>query len=88
MALYINGETYNSILDVGMLVPLGSQLSIPWQHPGQIASCFRIAIQTFSSNFSIIHSHALFADSEFNLTVNADGIFPLIIFSIIFFVNI
>lgn len=71
--------------DVGMLVPEGSQLSIPWQHPGQVAPCFRIAIQSYSSNYSLIRAKALFADSLFNLTVNSRGFLELSAYDGFFF---
>ncbi|VDN27381.1 unnamed protein product [Gongylonema pulchrum] len=71
--------------DVGMSVPKGSELAIPWQHPAHVSSCFRIAVQSFSSNYSLIRAKALFADCQFNLTVNAKGRLELSIFDGFFF---
>ncbi|KHN72072.1 Contactin-associated protein like 5-3, partial [Toxocara canis] len=71
--------------DVGMTVPYGSQLSIPWQHPAHVASCFRIAVQSYSSDYSLIRARALFADSQFNLTVNDRGYLEMSVFDGFFF---
>ncbi|VDM94904.1 unnamed protein product [Thelazia callipaeda] len=71
--------------DFGISVPKGSELSIPWQHPAHISSCFRIAVQSFSSNYSLIRAKALFADCQFNLTVNEKGRLELSIFDGFFF---
>ncbi|KAK6111144.1 Laminin G domain family protein [Brugia pahangi] len=71
--------------DVGIFVPKGSELMIPWQHPAQISSCFRIAVQSFSSNYSLIRAKALFADCQFNLTINQKGYLELSVFDGFFF---
>ncbi|EJW86495.1 hypothetical protein WUBG_02596, partial [Wuchereria bancrofti] len=71
--------------DVGIFVPKDSELMIPWQHPAQISSCFRIAVQSFSSNYSLIRAKALFADCQFNLTINQEGYLELSVFDGFFF---
>ncbi|MFH4977524.1 hypothetical protein AB6A40_004233 [Gnathostoma spinigerum] len=71
--------------DVGILVPKGSQLSIPWQHPGHVADCFRIGVQSLSNNYSLIQAKALFADSLFNITVNSKGFLEVSVFDGFFF---
>uniref|UniRef100_A0A9J2P000 EGF-like domain-containing protein n=1 Tax=Ascaris lumbricoides TaxID=6252 RepID=A0A9J2P000_ASCLU len=75
----------NLLVDVGMSVPQGSHLSIPWQHPAHVASCFRIAVQSHSSNYSLIRARALFADSQFNLTINNKGYLEMSVFDGFFF---
>uniref|UniRef100_A0A1I7W0P9 Neurexin-4 n=1 Tax=Loa loa TaxID=7209 RepID=A0A1I7W0P9_LOALO len=60
--------------DVGIFIPKNSELMIPWQHPAQVSSCFRIAVQSFSSNYSLIRAKALFADCYLELSV-FDGFF-------------
>ncbi|MCP9265849.1 Laminin G domain protein [Dirofilaria immitis] len=71
--------------DVAVFVPKNSELTIPWQHPAQTSSCFRIAIQSFSSNYSLIRAKALFADCQFNLTINQKGFLELSVFDGFFF---
>ncbi|VDK62533.1 unnamed protein product [Onchocerca ochengi] len=71
--------------DVAIFVPKDSELMIPWQHPAQVSSCFRIAIQSYSSNYSLIRAKALFADSQFNLTINPKGYLELSVFDGFFF---
>ena len=56
-----------------MWVPLGSDLKIAWQHPAQIANCFRMNIQSSSVEVNLIRAKALFAESHFNLSINGNG---------------
>ncbi|KAL3982786.1 Laminin G domain family protein [Acanthocheilonema viteae] len=71
--------------DVSIFVPKDSELTIPWQNPAQVSSCFRIAVQSFSSNYSLIKAKALFADCQFNLTINQKGYLELSVFDGFFF---
>ncbi|EJW70772.1 hypothetical protein WUBG_18320, partial [Wuchereria bancrofti] len=66
--------------DVGIFVPKDSELMIPWQHPAQISSCFRIAVQSFSSNYSLIRAKAHYQFvNVFSNTGKTDGILMRII---------
>lgn len=57
-----------------MWVPLNSRLSIPWQHPAQMAlSCYRMNIYTLTKNVSLIKAKGLFAESSFNMSINQNG---------------
>uniref|UniRef100_A0A915PR46 EGF-like domain-containing protein n=1 Tax=Setaria digitata TaxID=48799 RepID=A0A915PR46_9BILA len=71
--------------DVGISVSKNAELMIPWQHPGQVSSCFRIAVQSFSLNYSLMRAKALFADCQFNLTINQKGFLELSVFDGFFF---
>ncbi|VDK80053.1 unnamed protein product [Litomosoides sigmodontis] len=71
--------------DVSIFVPKDSELTIPWQNPAQVSSCFRIAVQSFSSNYSLVKANALFADCQFNLTINQKGYLDLSAFDGFFF---
>lgn len=66
-----NGDTCED--EVGMWVPLGSELKIAWQHPAQVSNCFRINIQSATHNVNLIQAKALFAEAQFNLNVDANG---------------
>lgn len=58
-----------------MWIPLGAQVSIPWQHPLHMSStCYRINIYTFSANVLLMHAKALFAESNFNMSLDVNGI--------------
>ncbi|KAI1708370.1 laminin G domain-containing protein [Ditylenchus destructor] len=60
--------------EVGMWVPLGSQVSIPWQHPSHMSStCYRMNIYTESKGVSLIRAKALFAESNYNMSLNENG---------------
>lgn len=48
-------------------------MSIPWQHPAQMATCYRLSIQTKSNATNLLKARALFADANFNLSINALG---------------
>lgn len=56
-----------------MWIPNGSELQIPWQHPAQMATCYRINIQTAVNNVSLIRAKALFAESTFNMSIDLNG---------------
>jgi len=56
-----------------MWVPLNSELKIGWQHPAQISNCYRINVQSTSSQVNLIRASALFAEPHFNLTVDSNG---------------
>ncbi|KAH7729383.1 Thrombospondin N-terminal -like domain containing protein [Aphelenchoides avenae] len=71
--------------EVGAWIPPDSQLSIPWQHPAQIATCYRMAVQTTSTNVSLIRSRALFAESTFNMSIDSDGHLQVRIYDGFFF---
>uniref|UniRef100_A0A158P8K2 Neurexin-4 n=1 Tax=Angiostrongylus cantonensis TaxID=6313 RepID=A0A158P8K2_ANGCA len=59
--------------EYSMFVPMGSSLQIPWQNPAHTSTCHRIAIQTTTTNVSILKSKALFAESTFNMSIEAQG---------------
>ncbi|CAJ0936208.1 unnamed protein product, partial [Mesorhabditis belari] len=59
--------------EYGMWVPLNSSLEIPWQNPNQQDLCHRMAIQTASSNISLIHGRSLFSAARFNLSMSGKG---------------
>jgi hypothetical protein len=52
-------------------------MSIPWQHPGQMATCYRLSVQTKSNDTALLKAKALFADSTFNMTINTNGSFSI-----------
>ncbi|KAL3124216.1 hypothetical protein niasHT_004805 [Heterodera trifolii] len=66
-----SGETCED--EVGMWVPLGSELKIAWQHPAQVSNCFRISVQSASTEVTLIRARALFAESNFNMTIDTIG---------------
>jgi hypothetical protein len=50
-------------------------MSIPWQHPAQMATCYRLSVQTKSNNTALLKARALFADATFNMSINVNGKF-------------
>lgn len=62
-----------AVLDVGMSVKNGTELSILWQHPDHLAPCFRIAVVSQSIGYSLIRAKAHFSEAQLNLTVNEEG---------------
>ncbi len=59
---------------MGMFVPAGSHLHIPWQHPAHAGSqCYRLNLHTASTNVSLVGAKALFAEARFNLSINQNG---------------
>lgn len=72
---YLIQKIINNIIEVGMWIPLGTQISIPWQHPLHMSStCYRINIYTTSANVSLMQAKALFAESSFNMSLDVNGI--------------
>ncbi|CAD5226086.1 unnamed protein product [Bursaphelenchus xylophilus] len=71
--------------EVGMWIPTGSSLQIPWQHPAQVATCYRINVQTAISNVSLIRARALFAESAFNMSIDITGHLNIRIFDGFFY---
>ncbi|KAI6237780.1 hypothetical protein M3Y95_00301000 [Aphelenchoides besseyi] len=59
--------------EVGIWVPVGSELSIPWQHPAQMSTCYRMNVQTEANSTSLLKGRALFADSTFNMSIDSNG---------------
>uniref|UniRef100_A0A7E4UYU3 Neurexin-1a n=1 Tax=Panagrellus redivivus TaxID=6233 RepID=A0A7E4UYU3_PANRE len=71
--------------EVGMWVPVGSRMYIPWQHPGQISTCYRMNVHTLTSNVSLIRAKAHFAESSFNLSIDPLGHLNVLIYDGVFF---
>uniref|UniRef100_A0A914QPE0 Uncharacterized protein n=1 Tax=Panagrolaimus davidi TaxID=227884 RepID=A0A914QPE0_9BILA len=71
--------------EVGMWVPLGSKIYIPWQHPDQMATCYRMNVYTSSNNVSLIKSKAHFAESSFNMSIDNFGFLNVLIYDGFFF---
>uniref|UniRef100_A0A183BTN1 Neurexin-4 n=1 Tax=Globodera pallida TaxID=36090 RepID=A0A183BTN1_GLOPA len=71
--------------EVGMWVPLGSELKIAWQHPAQMSNCYRISIQSASTGVALIRAQALFAESNFNMSIDRQGQLNVQIFDGVFF---
>lgn len=63
---------------MGVWVPLESEMSIPWQHPAQMATCYRVNIQTKTNTTSLLKARALFADATFNMSIDLNGWFKII----------
>ncbi|GMR62646.1 hypothetical protein PMAYCL1PPCAC_32841, partial [Pristionchus mayeri] len=59
--------------DHSMWIALDSSLSIPWQNPSQTSLCHRLAIQTASTNVSLVKSRSLFGEASFNLSLTTTG---------------
>lgn len=59
--------------EVGAWIPIGSEMSIPWQHPTRMATCYRLSVQTKSNDTALLKARALFADATFNMSINSDG---------------
>lgn len=66
--------------EIGMWIPLNSKMYIPWQHPAQVSTCYRINVHTTVKNVSLIRAKAHFADSSFNLTIDHQGHLNILIF--------
>ncbi|KAI6216887.1 hypothetical protein M3Y99_01797700 [Aphelenchoides fujianensis] len=80
--------SFHSIdLEVGIWVPLGSELSIPWQHPAQMSTCYRMSVQTAVNSTSLLKARALFAESTYNMSIDSEGHLNVRMYDGFFFVH-
>lgn len=68
-----------------MWVPLGSKMFIPWQHPAQVSSCYRMSVHTLVRNVSLVRAKAHFAESSFNMSIDSKGFLNVLIYDGFFF---
>lgn len=73
--------------EIGMWVPIGSKLYIPWQHPAQISTCYRMNVHTLVKNVSLIHAEAHFAESSFNMSIDPKGYLNILVYDGFFFLH-